>query len=89
MDHHQIFGAIEVSGGENSQLNEKAGREGFRENKAYRQFKSILNNFLIQIAADFFRDEGIRSDRFEQRKAELEKVLEKAQFYRSRVEGKR
>ena len=72
--HRKMFGVIEIEKVNNSQLNEKAGREGFRENKAYRQFKSILKNFFLQVAADFFRKEGLHSDRFEERKAELNKL---------------
>ena len=36
----------------------KPGREGFRENTAYRQLRDILKNFLVQVAGDFFREEG-------------------------------
>ena len=72
--HRKMFGVIEIDSLNNRNLQEKAGREGFRENKAYRQFKSILKNFFLQIAADFFRKEGIHSEKFEERKAELEKV---------------
>lgn len=72
--HRKMFGVVEIDHRENHRLNEKAGREGFRENKAYRQFKGILKNFFLQVAADFFRKEGMHSDRFEERKAELEKM---------------
>ena len=72
--HRKMFGVVEIDGQENRELHEKAGREGFRENRAYRQFKSILKNFFIQMAADFFRKEGVHSDKFEERKAELEKT---------------
>ena len=71
--HRKMFGAIEIDATNNRLLNEKAGREGFRENRAYRQFKSILKHFLLQIAADFFRKEGVHSERFRERKAELTK----------------
>ena len=53
-----MFGAIEISGLENKNLIEKAGREGFIENKAYRQLQAILKNFFVQLAADFFDDKG-------------------------------
>ena len=72
--HRKMFGVIEIDGENNAQLSEKAGREGFRENRAYRQFKSILKNFFIQMVADFFRKEGMHSDRFEEKKAELGKM---------------
>ena len=72
--HRKMFGVIEIDNENNKNLHEKAGREGFQENKAYRQFKSILKNFFVQMAADFFRKEGVHSERFEERKAELEKT---------------
>ena len=74
--HRKMFGVIEIDGQNNPQLNEKAGREGFRENKAYRQFKGILKHFIVQVAADFFRKEGVLGKRFEERKAELTKIEE-------------
>ncbi len=58
-----MFGAIEIGHDNNSMLIEKAGREGLIENIAYREFKSILNNFFDQLAADFFRENSI-NDRF-------------------------
>jgi hypothetical protein len=70
--YRRMFGAIEMSREENSKLAEKAGREGFQENKAYREFKDILINFFIQIAADFFRQGGRESARYTERKSELE-----------------
>ena len=72
--HRKMFGVIEINNTDNKQLNEKAGREGFRENKAYRQFKGILKNFFVQVTADFFRKEGVHSERFEEMKAELAKM---------------
>ena len=72
--HRKMFGVIEIDSRHNRNLHEKAGREGFRENKAYREFKSILKNFFLQMVADFFRKEGVHSEKFEERKAELEKT---------------
>ncbi len=58
----RMFGAIELPLQSSNRLIEKAGREGFRENRAYRQFRAILENFLIQLAADFFRDDSALGD---------------------------
>ena len=69
--HRKMFGAVELDAENNRQLHEKAGREGFQENKAYRQFRSILQNFFLQMAADFFRAEGVHSETFDLRKTEL------------------
>ncbi|MCF8388489.1 MAG: ATP-binding protein, partial [Bacteroidales bacterium] len=54
--YRRMFGAIIISNKTNNQLNEKAGREGLRENIAYKQLRSILKNFFVQLAADFFRE---------------------------------
>ena len=71
--HRKMFGAIEIDADKNCNLLEKAGREGFQENKAYRQFRSILQNFFLQVAADFFRTDGVHSETFDLRKTELSK----------------
>lgn len=74
----RIFGAVEISDTEHSGLVEKAGREGFIENKAYREFQSILKNFFTQLAADFFDDKGStpQSEYYNEKKTELNKVKE-------------
>jgi len=69
--YRRLFGVVELNGIENSRLTEKAGREGFRENKAYRDFRSILMNFFIQSAADFFREDGRYSEQWQETKLEL------------------
>lgn len=51
-----MFGVVNISRNNNYNLVEKAGREGFIENKAYRQIQDILKNFFVQLAADFFRE---------------------------------
>lgn len=57
--YRRMFGVINISSEFNDELKEKAGREGFIENKAYRQLQDILKNFFIQLAADFFsKDEN-------------------------------
>lgn len=72
--YRRIFGAIEIDGKHNASLTEKAGREGFRENRAYRQFRDILKSFFVQTAADFFREGGTQADQFVSRKAELDRI---------------
>lgn len=71
--YRRIFGAVSISHEHNENLSEKAGREGFRDNKAYRQFRDILKNFFIQVAASFFREGGTQSDVFFTRRSELNK----------------
>ena len=71
-----IMGAVELTSQYNPNLVEKAGREGFREDKAYRQFRSILINFFIQSAADFFRENGKYSDEWVEKRYELQRLDE-------------
>lgn len=56
--YRRMFGTINITHIDNSRLVEKAGREGFIENKAYRQLQAILKNFFVQLAADFFDEKG-------------------------------
>ena len=74
--YRRMFGAIELSRENNAALVEKAGREGFSENKAYRQFRSILVNFFVQIAADFFREDGKYADEWQEKRSELNRNQE-------------
>ena len=55
--YRNMFGAVNINSKMNSLLVEKAGREGFQENSAYREFRNILKNFLISLAANYFRKE--------------------------------
>jgi len=78
-----MFGVVDISKAGNYKLKEKAGREGFIENKAYRQLQDILKNFFVQLAADFFRDgsgTGPKTEFWVQKRAEREayyKALER------------
>lgn len=60
--YRRMFGTIELSDERKYKLGEKAGREGFMENRAYRQFRDILEHFFTQMAADFFRDDALVGD---------------------------
>lgn len=70
--YRRLFGAISISIEDNSALREKAGREGFQENAAYRDFRDLLEHLFLQLAADFFRRTAKATDLFVRRKAELE-----------------
>ena len=74
--YRRMFGVIELSQTDNGKLTEKAGREGFRENRAYRQLRSILMNFFLQTAGDFFRKEGKYADVHIETKGELNRKEE-------------
>ena len=69
--HRKMFGAIQLTSQHNANLKEKAGREGFLENVAYREFKDILRSFLLQVSADHFRTEGTHADVYRERQAEI------------------
>ena len=74
--YRRMFGVIELGRDANEHLVEKAGREGFRENKAYRQLRSILMNFFLQTAGDFFREEGEFAGAHVVKKGELNRNAE-------------
>jgi signal transduction histidine kinase len=58
------FGYVSITHANNSTLTEKAGREGFRENQAYRDLRSILINFFQQLALEFFRPKSPQGEVF-------------------------
>jgi signal transduction histidine kinase len=84
--YRRMFGAVLISREDNHNLREKAGREGFAANEAYRQFRDILKSFLYRVAFDYFRTAGARSERFFAERAELER-LDKARARRSKQVG--
>ncbi len=72
--HRRVFGAVKLTRKDNGLLKEKAGREGFQQDKAYRQLKSILENLFLQLAADFFRESGDFSEFYSEQRSELERL---------------
>ncbi|WP_047100585.1 ATP-binding protein, partial [Dickeya dianthicola] len=84
--YRRMFGAIELTKTANSELKEKAGREGFIENKAYKQLKAILENFFIQVAADYFNEKGDQSATFIETRARQQRdneLLKKRENYKA------
>ncbi|MEU0962453.1 ATP-binding protein [Micromonospora aurantiaca] len=73
--YRRMFGVVGISSSENFQLQEKAGREGFRSNAAYREFRDLLQNFLVQTARDFFRQDSA-DDTWRTTKMELTRAEE-------------
>lgn len=72
--HRRMFGAICLSQEQNSALHEKAGREGFQEDRAYRQLRAIIENLFLQLATDFFREGSSEaSEEFASKRSEIEK----------------
>jgi signal transduction histidine kinase len=74
--YRRLFGGIELRSSDNGNLQEKAGREGFRDNVAYRQFRDILATFFENLARQYFRTDGPLAEAFEVRKAELSRMHE-------------
>jgi len=94
--YRRMFGAIDISKENNPDLTEKAGREGLRENKAYRQFIIILKNLFLQLAADFFRDTdkwgtsaGPNAEYYTQFKGELQRQYIAKQEFEKKSRAKK
>jgi hypothetical protein len=87
--YRRMFGFIELTQGRNDALSEKAGREGFRDNAAYRELRSILMNFFQQTAGDFFRETGKYADVHFERKGELNRNEEIRRRQASNVRKRR
>jgi len=88
--HRLMMGYIDISHARNSDLSEKAGREGFIENKAYRQLRDISTNFFLQLANDFFRvDGGPKSELWTQRKAGFDRAYKAKKQRDKQAEGKK
>jgi signal transduction histidine kinase len=74
--YRRMFGAVLLTKEANEALQEKAGREGFQQNKAYRQLRDILMNLLVQLAAEFFRKDSEKGELFEKTQIEMRKRAE-------------
>ncbi len=68
----RMFGAIVLDNIKNQSLREKAGREGFQENSAFRQFRGVLEFFLMSLAKDFFRKDAPLGNEFNRLREEME-----------------
>ena len=81
--YRRVYGAVCLTKHENGKLQEKAGREGFQKDKAYRQLKEILEHIFVQLAVDFFRKDADFGDYYRERKSELDR-LDKARNKREK-----
>lgn len=63
--YRRIIGDVRLTNLGNSNLVEKAGREGFRQNKAYRQMVALLERLFERLALDFFREKARISTDFD------------------------
>ncbi|MDR8391409.1 ATP-binding protein [Aliifodinibius sp. S!AR15-10] len=83
--YRNMFGYIEISRETNSSLRDKAGREGFINNKAYQEFKSDLQAFFYDLARKYFGTDA-EEDFRETQKEEIEQ--EKLEHEREKKERK-
>ena len=88
--YRRMFGAVSLSSERNATLKEKAGREGFTEDRAYSDFKRLLINLFEELAATFFRAESPQVEAYEKGRERLkrEDALRKERDKRAR-EGRR
>lgn len=63
--YRRLIGDVRLTHSHNANLVEKAGREGFRQNKAYRQMVSLLEHLFERLAFDFFREKARVSTDFD------------------------
>jgi signal transduction histidine kinase len=73
--HRRMFGYIEIAREGNEKLKDKASREGFINNVAYRDFTKDLRDFFIDLAKTYFRKDATSDIRTEQ-KEQLQKAIE-------------
>ena len=69
--YRRMFGAVSLSSEHNAKLEEKAGREGFTQGRVYSDFRRLLINLFIELAAKFFRESGDQGDTYEKGRARL------------------
>ncbi|MCY3951988.1 MAG: ATP-binding protein [bacterium] len=88
--YRRMFGAVSLSTEHNNTLQEKAGREGFTQGRAYSDFRGLLINLFVELAATFFRAESPRVGAYEKGRQRLarEDALRKERDKRAR-EGRR
>jgi signal transduction histidine kinase len=72
--YRRMFGYISINRRDNPQLIDKAGREGFIVNTAYRDFRELLESFFIYLAREFFKKDTPFSAAKEEINAERKKV---------------
>lgn len=84
--YRNMFGYIEISRETNSSLRDKAGREGFINNKAYQEFKSDLQSFFYDLARKYFGTNPEENLRQKQKKEIEQEQLEHEREKKERKE---
>jgi signal transduction histidine kinase len=77
--YRRMFGVVELDAAQNRALQEKAGREGFLDNRAYRQFRDVLRNFFVRTAFDYFAIEGSASSVYHETRDQLQEAHREAE----------
>lgn len=91
--YSNMFGYISLSRKDNGNLIEKAGREGFIENRAYKEFKRDLIAFFVDIAKMYFAssdEEGttVRSNIAKKIEIQNERILTAEKKKRQQTKAK-
>ncbi|MBV6819010.1 ATP-binding protein [Rahnella sp. PD12R] len=82
--NRRSFGRISITRKENSNLKDKAGREGFLDNTASKYFREIVENILIKTADNYLgRYSDIRKTHIED--MDVLKAIEKAENDRKKL----
>ena len=89
--YRRMFGAVSLSSKHNRTLREKAGREGFTQGRAYSDFRGLLINLFVELAATFFRAESPRVEAYEKGRERLKRegALRKERDNRARAGRRR
>lgn len=86
--YRRMIGAIDITRKYNHALTEKAGREGFMSNLAYREFRKTLMDFLFQLAQKYFLENGDYADDWKQEKDALNKEYKLLEKRKKQISGK-
>jgi hypothetical protein len=70
--YRRMFGYVAIDHENNTALSEKAGREGFRQNQAYRDLRAVLMNLFQRLAIEFFRSAATQGETFWEKKNAFE-----------------
>jgi len=75
--HRRFIGYIDISRAINPGLNDKAGREGFIQNKAFRDFRDDLISFFIDIAMRYLKTSSNSEENTTSRATQIQEIQEK------------
>ncbi|MBF0629787.1 MAG: ATP-binding protein [Magnetococcales bacterium] len=87
--YRRMIGYVDLRHDHNHALNEKAGREGFRENLAFRDFREVLVNLFRETAIRFFREGSNEGDEFREKRTLLEEGHAQLQARKRRADERR